>query len=128
MKRNAFAMFIAGLLLALAGCSSNPMVGTWKLELSEEMKKNMPPGTKMPDIHMVFKADGTFEGASPSAVGAESKVKGKYKLEGTTLTMSDVEVDGKKEAEGKMETTILSADKKSFDVPNSNGMAKMVKQ
>jgi hypothetical protein len=110
---------------AIMGCgSSNPMVGTWKLQMSDEMKKNMPAGAKA-DVTIVFKDNSTFE-ASTDMMGMKSSAKGTYKLEDKKLTMTATEVDGQKKTD-KPETVTLSDDKKSFDVPGGMGM-KVVKQ
>lgn len=117
------ALAVAGLLIGCSGGS--PMVGTWKMVFDPSMKDKVPAGMSLPEISMVFMADGTFNGTAES-MGKKSTVKGTYKLEDSKLTMTMTEEDGKKS--NKTENITLSADKKSFEIPNSGGMGKMVKQ
>jgi len=102
------------------------MVGTWKLELSEAAKKQMPASVAPPDITVEFKQGGTFA-ANVKMFGKENKAERTYTLTDKSLTMITKTEDGKPSTE-KPETVTLSDDMKSFEVPNSAGMGKMVKQ
>lgn len=112
------------LLWALGCGSSNPMVGTWKMEFSEDVKKQMPEGTSM-GITAVFKDDKTFTVAI-DALGRKDQVKGTYELEGKELTMNQEEENGQPSSEVQKAT--LSDDMKSFAAPGMDSMGKMVKQ
>ncbi len=107
--------------LAITGCgSSDPMAGTWKLEVSEDMKKLM--GDNSPTSTAVFK-DGTVK--LTMAMGTRTEeLEGTYKLEGKTLTITPTK-EGGKPSNDKPETITLADDMKSFDMP---GGVKMVKQ
>lgn len=106
--------------------ATNAMVGAWKLNVTPEMMKGAPAGAKAPEVMMNFKDDNTFE-ASVKLGTTESKASGTYKLEGNKLTL-DTKMDDGKESKSPPETVELAADMKSFDLPNSNGMGKMIKQ
>lgn len=128
MKR--IQILLAALAVALLlGCggSSNPMVGTWQMEMSEEVLKLMPKGQKPPSMSITFADDGTFKGTA--AFGDEtSEITGEYKLEGKSLTLTPKTEDGKP-SNDKPETVTLADDMKSFPIPGSGaGEGKMVKK
>lgn len=111
------------------GCSggSSPMVGTWKLEISEEMKKGMPEGMEPPDVTIAMAEDGSWSG-SVKMFGQEMKSKGTWKLEEKKLSLTTTEEDGKKVEKPMTETATVADDMKSFELPGSSGQGKMVKQ
>jgi uncharacterized protein (TIGR03066 family) len=123
-------LFLASLIALFAiffvvGCgSSDPMVGTWKMELSEELKKNMPKDQKV-DVVAEFKADKTFS-VSMDMMGRKDTVSGTYELKDKTLTMKQTMESGKPSNETS--TATLSDDMKSFSAPGTESMGKMVKQ
>ena len=124
--RKAFALSIASFAMFVAvGCgSTNPMVGTWKMEFSKEVKEQVPEGTAM-GITAVFKDDKTFT-VDIDAMGRKDQVKGTYELEGKELTMNQGEENGQPSSEVQKAT--LSDDMKSFAAPGMDSMGKMVKQ
>lgn len=114
--------------LVVIGCSSgSPMVGNWELQLDEKIMKEMPAGTTKPSVTVEFKGDGTWVGKM-SGLGKDSTAEGTYKLDGKSLSMTTTKEDGKDKADGKTETATLADDMKSFDLPGSQGMGKMVKK
>ena len=123
-KVPAFWFLCIVLLLALGCSSGNPMVGTWKMEFSEEVKKQMPEGTTM-GITAVFKDDKTFT-VNVDAMGQKDNVTGTYELEGKELTMTQEKENGQPSSEVQKAT--LSEDMKSFTAPGMDSMGKMVKQ
>ena len=120
----AFSIFSFVLLLVVGCGSGNPMVGTWKMEFSEEIKKQMPEGSTM-GITAVFKDDKTFS-VDVDVMGQKDSVKGTYELEGKDLTMTQTEENGQPSSEVQKAT--LSDDMKSFTAPGMDSMGKMVKQ
>lgn len=121
--KNLFALLALLCLFVVTGCgSSNPMVGTWKLMLNEDVARVMPADQK-PDVTVEFKGDNTFRVDMKMGERAQN-VEGTYKLEGKTLTMHQTKEDGKPSDE--TETATLSDDMKSFEMPG--GMGKIVKQ
>lgn len=126
MKRIVLFSLLAS--MALVGCgSTNPMVGTWKLQIDESALQQMPPGMKKPDLTLEFKADGTMTGSFVTE-SRESTMAGTYKLDGKTLTMKMTEEDGKPRADAKEDSVTLSDDMKSFEIPGAGAQGKMVKQ
>jgi Lipocalin-like domain len=126
MKSRLVILFVAILTIALTGCGGgNPMAGKWKLEVTEAGKKQM--GLANVEGAAEFKKDNSFE-MTTKVMGTDMTSKGTYKLEANTLTLTITEANGVKSDKSTPGTTTLSEDKKSFDMPNSNGMAKMVKQ
>jgi uncharacterized protein (TIGR03066 family) len=125
--RNVLAISVMACALLFAfGCakSSNPMVGTWKMELSDEMQKKMPSGQKV-DIVAEFKEDNTFA-VKVDAMGRKDDVSGTYELKGKALTMHQ-KMEGGKPSNETQEAT-LADDMKSFTAPGMEAMGKMVKQ
>ncbi len=124
MKKLFVTLQFALFTLILIGCgSSNPMVGTWKLQMDEAMTKSMPANMK-PDVNVEFKADNTF--AIKMKIGDRNDdMEGTYKLDGKTLVMTQTKEGGKPSTD-KPATATLSEDMKSFDMPG--GMGKVVKQ
>lgn len=121
----AFSL-VTFVLLAAVGCggSSNPMVGTWKMELSDEVKKKMPADQKV-DIVAVFKDDKTFT-VKVDVMGRKDDVSGTYELKDKELTMHQKMESGKPSNETQKAT--MSDDMKSFTAPGMEAMGKMVKQ
>lgn len=105
---------------------SSPMAGAWKLEVSPEAMKDAPKDTKPPEMTMTFTEDGKFM-AEMKFGETTSKAEGTFKLDGKSLTIDTVTEDGKP-SKSKDETVTLSDDMKSFPIPGSEGMGKMVKQ
>lgn len=122
--------FVAFLLISLGalvmyGCgSSDPMVGTWKMEFAEEVKSKMPKDQKA-DIVAEFKADKTFN-VKLDLMGRKDEVSGTYELKEKTLTMHQTMEGGKPSNE--TQTATMSDDMKSFTAPGMETMGKMVKQ
>ncbi len=129
-KLTLLATFVAALI---CGCSSGgPMVGTWKMELTDEMKKMAEMAGGSIDGSMEFKGDGTFTGTMKMTSQGKtetSTVEGTYKVDGKNLTMTLTKMDGKdpSESDKKPETVTLADDMKSFSAPKVPGM-KFVKQ
>lgn len=122
--KKTLALFVI-VMTALIGCSkaSDPMVGTWKLQVDEAIASKMPAGEKI-EVTVEFKADKTF--AVHSTMGSRhDDIEGTYTLEGKTLTMTTTKEDGKPSSD-KPETVTLSEDMKSFEMPGGDG--KIVKQ
>jgi len=112
-------------LCSIIGCggSSDPMVGTWKLQPNPEVQSKMPAGESF-DATVEFKADKTF--TVNMAIGSrKDELEGTYTLDGKTLTMTTTKEGGKPSNE-KPETVTLSDDMKSFEMPG--GIGKIVKQ
>lgn len=117
-------------LVALIGCSSNPMVGTWKMEIPESAKTMSGDATG----EMVFKGDNSFTMTMKgTAMGQPQNmvVEGTYKLTDKTLaltatktTLNDKEMPT---SDNKAQEVTLSADMKSFTDSAMMG-AKFVKQ
>ena len=125
MRKVLAFSFLSFVLLLAVGCgSSNPMVGTWKMEFSEDVKKQMPEGTVM-DITAVFNDDKTFA-VDVNAAGMKDKVSGTYELDGKDLTMNQTEENG--QPSNEVQKATLSDDMKSFSAPGMEDMGKMVKQ
>jgi hypothetical protein len=130
MKAWIFAALAAALFVV--GCSSNPMVGTWKLELPAEMQSMVKQSGGEARGDMVFKGDNTFKLTMHiKAMGTEqnSTIEGTYKLEGKDLTLTATKMDGKA-TEGKdkePQKVVLADDMKSFTDPKLQGM-KFIKQ
>jgi hypothetical protein len=123
---------IVGLTLALAGMiigcsgSSNPMVGTWKLQLEDSIAKMMPPGKKM-EVTANFSGDNTFSMTMDAGDRVET-VSGEYALNDKVLTLTP-KMEGGKPSDDKPETVTLSDDMKTFPLPGGSGnIGKMVKQ
>ena len=112
-------------LLSAFGCgSSNPMVGTWKMEFSPEVKDKMPKDQKA-DIVAEFKDDKTFN-VKLDLLGRKDEVSGTYELKDKELTMNQTMESGKPSNETQKAT--MSDDMKSFTAPGMESMGKMVKQ
>jgi hypothetical protein len=107
-----------------APATANPMVGSWKLEPTEAMKKEM--GDKIPTATAEFKDDNTFVMTMTQGERTDS-ISGKYTLADKTLTLTPEAEDGKP-SNDKPETVTLSDDMKSFPTPGASDMGKMVKQ
>ena len=125
--RKALAFFVASLVVVLAiGCggSSNPMVGTWKMEFSDDVKSKMPKDQKA-EIVAVFNADNTFK-VNVDVLGRKDEVTGTYELKDKDLTMKQKTENGKPNDETQKAT--MSDDMKSFTAPGMESMGKMVKQ
>lgn len=124
--RKYLASFLVSLALLVAvGCgSSNPMVGTWKMELNEAAKKTMPANEKV-DVVANFTADNKFS-VKLDVMGRQDEVSGTYELKDKTLTMKQTMESGKPSSE--ISTATLSDDMKSFTAPGLDAMGKMVKQ
>jgi Lipocalin-like domain len=107
----------------LAGCgSSDPMVGTWKLELSEDMKK-LAQGKDTGQVTMTFKEDKTV--TMTSALGGQSEsATGTYSLTEKTLKVK-MALTAKNSAPAQEQTYTLAEDMKSFPM---SILGKMVKQ
>jgi uncharacterized protein (TIGR03066 family) len=120
------ASFVALLaVLMVVGCgSSNPMVGTWKMEFAEAVKDKMPKDQNT-DIVAEFKADNTFN-VKIDLMGRKDEVSGTYELKDKTLTMHQKMEGGKPSDE--TQTATMSDDMKSFTAPGMESMGKMVKQ
>lgn len=103
------------------------MVGTWKLQVDDKADAATKQMASAVNMSVTFKADNTYE-AEITLMGQKSTSTGKYKLDGKSLTMTSQVEDGKPVTTPKDEVITLSDDMKSFDMPNSNGMAKIVKQ
>jgi hypothetical protein len=127
MKLKTLVPAMLGLLFVVGCGASNPAVGTWKLQMSEDMKKNMPPGAAEPNVTAEFKADNTFS-ISADFMGQKKTGSGTYTVEEKTIKMKTTMEDGKAASNPKEESVTLSEDGKSFDLPGSGGMGKMVKQ
>ena len=113
------------MLLAIAcGKSSNPMVGTWKMEFSDAVQEKMPKDQKS-DIVAEFKEDNTFT-VKVDLLGRKDDVSGTYELKDKKLTMHQKMESGKPSNETQEAT--LSDDMKSFTAPGMESMGKMVKQ
>ena len=108
------------------GCakSGNPMVGTWKMEFSDDVKSKMPKDQKA-DIVAVFNEDKTFN-VKVDVMGRKDDVSGTYELKDKELTMLQKMESGKPSNETQKAT--LSDDMKSFTAPGMESMGKMVKQ
>ncbi len=120
---------LAGVLLATLaiGCSKpNPMVGNWKMQLSADALKGMPAGMTAPTGTANFTADGKFT-VNMDVMGMKQTMDGTYELKDKALTMTPKNSNGKPSTD-KPETVTLADDMKSFDLPGSNGMGKMVKE
>lgn len=114
-------VFLALLLLSLvlAGCSSSPMVGTWKLQVPEALAtaaKSMGKGDSL-NAEVVFASDGKFSLKGLGA-GKSGQMEGTYTLEGKKVTLKFEKMDGTAITEDQMkpETAELSEDGKSFIV------------
>lgn len=121
-KLITFAVCLLSLLLIGCG-ASDPMVGTWKLQLDDNVKAL--PAEMRPNAMAEFKADKTFTVSLKAGTRAED-MTGTYTLEGKTLVMTATSEGGKPASD--KETVTLADDMKSFPLPGSSGMGKMVKQ
>ncbi len=125
MRSTLVSLFLAGIVLLTAGCGGgNPMVGTWKLVLNDDIKAKMPAGEKA-DVSVEFKADKTFV-VLMDMRGRKEEISGTYELKDKTLTMHQKMEGGKPSDE--TQTATLSDDGKSFTAPGMDAMGKMVKQ
>lgn len=117
---------VAFVLLLAVGCGKggNPMVGTWKMEFSDDLKSKMPKDSKM-DIVAEFKDDKTFT-VKVDVMGRKDDVSGTYELKEKELTMNQKMESGKPSTEVQKAT--LSDDMKSFTAPGMESMGKMIKQ
>jgi hypothetical protein len=120
----AFSILSFVLLLAVGCSSGNPMVGTWKMEFSDEVKKQMPEGSSM-GATAVFKDDNTFT-VEVDTMGQKDSIAGTYQLEGKELTMTQTTENG--QPSNEVDKATLSEDMKSFSAPGMEAMGKMVKQ
>lgn len=116
-KAVLFAALLLGLVLA--GCSSNPVVGTWKLQVPEALAtaaKSIGKGGDM-NAEVVFASDGKFSLKGLGA-GKSGQMEGTYKVEGKTVTLTFEKLDGTPITEQVMkpETAELSDDGKTFVV------------
>lgn len=119
LKRMAIVPLLLG--LAIVGCGpSNPMVGTWKLELSEDLKK-LSQSAGAGNMTMEFKGDNTVTMTATGAGKTESQ-SGTYTLTDKTLK---IKMTGGTAMANQEQTWTLSDDMKSFDM---SFLGKMVKQ
>lgn len=123
-KALAFSLVTFVLLLAMACGASNPMVGTWKMVFSDDVKSKMPAGQSA-DIVAEFKADKTFV-VKMDLLGRKDEVTGTYELKDKELTMHQKTEGGKPSDETQKAT--MADDMKSFTAPGMESMGKMVKQ
>lgn len=122
-KLKAMIPALLGLVL-VAGCGpGNPMVGTWKLEMSEEIKKLSQGQPDAGNISMTFKDDNTVTMNSVGG-GKTENATGTYTLAEKTLKIKMKPVAGTAIPEQE-QTFTLSEDNKSFDM---SILGKMVKQ
>jgi hypothetical protein len=123
----AFAAMLLTLFAIACKGADSPAVGTWKLVLSEDAKKQMPSGMKEPTVTVNVTGDGKFD--AKMDIGTEqSTASGTWKLDGKSLSFTTDMEGGKKKDPPKTETVTLSDDMKSFEIPDAAGMGKMVKQ
>jgi hypothetical protein len=123
MNRSIFALLALLSFALLAGCgSSDPMVGTWKLELSEDMKK-LAQGKDTGQVTMTFKEDKTVTMNSAMAGKSES-ASGTYTLEAKTLKVKMAPM-ANSTVPTQEQTFTLAEDMKSFQM---SILGKMVKQ
>lgn len=104
-------------LLWAAGCSNGPIVGTWKLQLPEELKKQLikdKPNTYT-EATIVFEGDRTFR-MDTWAQGLKARMEGNWEQTGETLNLHIVTVNGQNAAQrGTVDqTATLSKDRKAF--------------
>ena len=126
MRKVLTFSLVSFVLLLGIGCggSSNPMVGTWKMEFSEDVKAKMPKDQKA-EIVAEFKDDKTFT-VKVDLLGRKDDVSGTYELKDKELTMNQKMESGKPSSEVQKAT--MSDDMKSFTAPGMESMGKMVKQ
>jgi len=127
MKLKTLVPALLGLMLVVGCGAGNPVVGTWKLQMSDDVKKNIPAGTTPPSVTAEFKADNTFT-ITADFMGQKQSGSGTYTVEEKTLKLKTTMENGKAATNPREETVTLSEDGKSFDLPGSGGMGKMVKQ
>lgn len=121
-KLLTFAVCLVSLLLTGCG-ASDPMVGTWKLQLDE--KANALPAGMKPEATAEFKSDKTFSVTMKMGERTED-ISGTYTVEGKSVTMA-ASMEGGKPSTEKQNVT-LSDDMKSFPMPGAGELGKMVKQ
>ena len=123
------AIAVAGIvMIVIGGCKkANPIVGTWKFQISDEMMKNAPTSAKPPVITLELKDDGTFTG-STQADGKSETAEGTYKLEGKELTVTATKENGVAKTNPTPKHMTVSDDFKTMEIPELKGMAKMVKE
>lgn len=122
-------------LLVVGGCgSSNAMVGTWKMEITPEVQKQIDeakkvmPDMKLPEMTMTFKADNTVD-ATMTMGDTKNTASGTYSIDGKNLKVKMTTEDGKPSKNSREETATLSDDMKSFTInPGMGQSVKMVKQ
>ena len=121
------SIFVVFVFAVLAGCGggSNPMVGTWKMQVDESMTKGVP-AADVPTMTMEFKADNTWEGKMHVG-GKDQTAGGTYTIKDKHVVMKQTTEDGKPKT-GKDEEFDLAEDMKSFPLPGSDGKGKVVKQ
>lgn len=102
------------------------MVGTWKLQISDEAKKLMPASAE-PTIVFDFKGDGKMT-ATIEGGGQKNSMEGTYTLVEKALTLTTTSENGKAPKSSTPVTVNLSDDMKSFEMPGMMGMGKLVKQ
>lgn len=100
------------------------MVGTWKMEFSDEVKQKMGTAENA-EIVAEFKDDKTFS-VKMDLMGRKDDVSGIYELKDKTLTMHQKMESGKPSEETQIAT--MADDMKSFTAPGMESMGKMVKQ
>lgn len=91
MKRSLFAVLAVSLLFVV-GCSKNPHVGAWTVQVDpqiEQMARQM--NQPLPTGELLFTKDEKFTW-SMNAPGMNIKIEGTYKEDGKTLTLAGVPV------------------------------------
>lgn len=114
-------VFVLLLILTLVGCGSNPMVGTWQLQIDESITKNAPGGG--PKVEFKFMPDGTFEQVYQEG-NRKIVASGTYELKDQRLFLSVTKQNGKEASPSNIDVTVTS-DFKSFEVPD---VGKVIKQ
>lgn len=104
IRTSFVAVAIACCALAAPGLVSaeEPWVGTYSLKLPDELAKQITDaGGALPTLDVTLKADGTF-GSTGVEGEREWTGKGSYTVQGTTVTMTEEERDGKSVTEEAM--------------------------
>jgi hypothetical protein len=123
---------IAFLALLLAGCGSDPLIGTWKAQLSPEQKAGMAKvaGGAAYDATIEFQSDGkvTMRLNGTLAGKADSgTIEGTYKLKGKEIAITITRLEGTEVKDQRPQTAVLSDDGRSFLMPGEIPV-KFVKQ
>jgi uncharacterized protein (TIGR03066 family) len=123
MKIKLVLALFVGLAIGCSPGKDSPMVGRWKLDETTGAYKSLPEDHRQ-KVDVEFKRDETFTFKVKGGDKTE-EIAGTYKLDGTKLTMTPTQENGKPTNE-KPITVEISKDFKSFDMPLSAG--KIVKQ